>query len=75
MTRLVRVLQLLKLHVVSVETGGESNTVTRSTTRITVFCAQGEGVQTFHLGSFSIVFFTPPLWNLMPFTQFSIPNN
>lgn len=49
--------RLVRVHLVSVETGGESNTVTRSTTRITVFCTQGEGVQTFHLGSFSLVFF------------------
>lgn len=72
MTLLVRVLQ----HVVSVETGGESNTVTRSTTRITVFCTQGEGGPNLPPWFFFYCFFfTPPLWNLMLFTQFSIPNN
>ena len=63
----------LKLHLVSVVTGGESNTVTRSMTpRITLFCTQEEGVQTFYFVSFSIAFFTSPLWNLMRFTHFSI---
>ena len=51
--------RLVRVHLVSVETGGESNTVTRSTTRLTVFCTQGEGVQTFHLSSFSMFFFYP----------------